>query len=319
VTGQADPDLAPRRVTSRRPEDAAPLVTGEAGAGLAPVADLVELETDQAPTGRADAAPQTDRIGLGTDLPDAARRLDTDPAPGTELAGAGPDLRHAADGVDPGLAPVAELVEVMRILRRDCPWDAEQTHRSLVPYLIEETAEVVEAIETGDDAALREELGDLLFEIVFHAHLGAERGAFSLGDLAADVAAKLIARHPYVFAGDAVPDDLMISWERRKKREKRRASAVDGLPEPLHTLARATKVVTRARSCGVPVALPDEPIGGTDLGAQLLALVARGQAAGVDADQALRAALRQLEDEVRALEETSAAGPAHEAAGDGPA
>jgi len=223
----------------------------------------------------------------------------TDPAAGADLA----PVTELVAGAD--LAPVTELVDVMRALRRGCPWDAEQTHRSLVPYLIEETAEVVEAIESDDDAAMREELGDLLFEIVFHAQLGGERGAFTLGDLAADVAAKLIARHPYVFAGDSLPDDLMVSWERRKKREKKRASAVDGLPEPLHTLARATKVVTRARSCGVPVALPDELIAAGALGDQLLALVARGQAAGVDADQALRAALRRLEAEVRAAEDAS--------------
>jgi XTP/dITP diphosphohydrolase len=190
----------------------------------------------------------------------------------------------------------------MRTLRTGCPWDAEQTHASLVAYLIEETAETVEAIEAGDDAALREELGDLLFEVVFHAQLGSERGAFTLDDLARQVGDKLIARHPYVFADGPVPDDLMGSWEQRKRIEKARASAVDGVPEPLSALARAGKVVSRIRHHGVPVALPDQLIDAATLGQAVVALVARAQASGVDADQAVRRAVRQLEAEVRSAE-----------------
>jgi len=201
-------------------------------------------------------------------------------------------------------AALDQLVEVMRRLRTGCPWDAEQTHLSLVQYLIEETAEAVEAIEAGDDQGMCEELGDLLFEIVFHAQLAAERGAFSFDDLAQGVADKLIARHPYVFADAEVPQDLMASWEQRKPR----TSAVDGLPEPLSTLARAHKVITRARHRGVSVNLPEEPITAAETGTQLLALVARASAAGVDPDQALRLAVRQLEQSIRAAETSAQSG-----------
>ncbi|MDR1077564.1 MAG: nucleoside triphosphate pyrophosphohydrolase [Propionibacteriaceae bacterium] len=206
-----------------------------------------------------------------------------------------------SDSADP-VDPLARLVEVVRALRVGCPWDREQTHLSLAPYLIEETAEVVEAIEAGDDNSLREELGDLLFEIVFQAQLGAERGAFELGDLAKEVADKLIARHPYVFADAPTPADPMTSWERNKRREKGRASAVDGIPEPLSALARANKVVTRARRHGVPLALPQTPITAAELGQAVVELVARANASDLDADQAVRRAVRQLEADVRAAE-----------------
>jgi XTP/dITP diphosphohydrolase len=172
----------------------------------------------------------------------------------------------------------------------------------LVRYLVEETAEAVEAIEAGDDAAMREELGDLLLEVVFQAEIGRERGAFTLADLAAGVADKLIARHPYVFADAPVPDDPMASWEQRKKAEKARASAVDGIPEPLSALARAVKTVSRARHHRVGVALPSDPIDAEAVGWQILALAARAEASGVDADQAVRQAVRRLEAQVRAAE-----------------
>ena len=191
----------------------------------------------------------------------------------------------------------------MARLRRECPWDARQTHRSLVQYLVEETAETVEAIETDDAVLLREELGDLLLQVVFHAEISAEQpGGFDLDDVAAGVADKLVARHPYVFADADIPTDLLGSWEKRKAVEKGRRSAVDGIPEPLSALARAHKVVTRARSHGVAVALPSDPIDAPEVGAALLDLVARAHAGGVDPDQALRTAVRELEQDVRALE-----------------
>jgi XTP/dITP diphosphohydrolase len=198
--------------------------------------------------------------------------------------------------------PLSRLVEVMRALRVACPWDAEQTHLSLVQYLVEETAEAVEAIEAGDDLLMREEFGDLLFEVVFQSQLAAERGAFTFDDLAAEVADKLMARHPYIFAEDDVPDDPMASWEQRKRREKKRLSAVDGIPDTLSSLARANKVITRARYHNVPVGLADEPITPQAVGAAIVELVARANAAGIDADQAVRAAVRELEADVRAAE-----------------
>lgn len=208
----------------------------------------------------------------------------------------------------PGLE---RLAEVMHAIRRGCPWDARQTHASLVTHLVEETAEVVEAIETGGgDAHLVEELGDLLMQVYFHAEIAAEEGRFTLDDVADGIADKLVARHPHVFADADVPDDLMAAWERGKREEKGRRSALDGIP-PLATLARAGKVVARARSHGVAVELPDAPVAGAEVGAGVLALVARAQASGVDADQAVRSALRALEDAVRAAE-ASATSPAGE-------
>lgn len=200
------------------------------------------------------------------------------------------------------LPQVERLADVMAALRSGCPWDAEQTHTSLVTFLVEETAEVVEAIEAGDDADLREELGDLLLQIVFHAQIAAEGGRFTLDDVAGQIADKLVRRHPYVFTDADVPDDLMGSWEQRKRAEKGRTSALDGIPGPLATLARATKVVSRARHHEVPLALDTHPITADEVGAGVLALVARAQASGVDADQATRAALRELEASIRAAE-----------------
>ena len=154
------------------------------------------------------------------------------------------------------LPQVERLVEVMATLRQACPWDAQQTHRSLVQYLIEETAETVEAIEGDDRDHLREELGDLLLQVVFHAEIAAESDAgFDLDDVAAGVADKLIARHPYVFASEDVPADLHGSWEQRKAKEKGRRSVLEGIPEQLSSLARANKIISRARSRNVPIEL----------------------------------------------------------------
>jgi XTP/dITP diphosphohydrolase len=182
------------------------------------------------------------------------------------------------------------LVEVMDRLRTECPWDRAQTHASLVPYLVEETCETVEAIETGDRDHLREELGDLLLQTVFHAKLASEQPD------------KQIARHPHVFAGEQIPDDLHGVWEQRKAREKQRSSAVEGIPEQLSALSRGTKIISRARSHRVPLELPDEEVTAEQIGDQILDLVARGQAHGIDAEQATRAAVRRLEDAVRTAE-----------------
>jgi XTP/dITP diphosphohydrolase len=198
------------------------------------------------------------------------------------------------------LPELARLIEVMATLRHACPWDAQQTHESLAQYLIEETAETIEAVETGNQEHLREELGDLLLQVVFHAEIAAERdGGFTIEDIAAGIADKLIARHPYVFATEETPDDLHFSWEQRKAAEKGRTSVLDGIPNQLSSLARANKIVSRVRSRRVTVALPTDPIAEGDLGRQVLALVARAQASGIDPDQAVRAAVRDLEARVR--------------------
>ena len=201
------------------------------------------------------------------------------------------------------LPEVERLVTVMTRLRSDCPWDAQQTHRSLVQYLVEETAETVEAIETGDNALLREELGDLLLQVLFHAEIAAESpDGFGLEDVARGIADKLIARHPYVFAAGEVPSDLNFSWEQRKAAEKGRASVLDGIPEQLSALARANKIISRVRSRRVGVDLPDDPLTAEQVGAEILALAARAEAVGIDPDQAVRDAVRGLERQVVAAE-----------------
>ena len=192
---------------------------------------------------------------------------------------------------------VQRLVEVMHRLRRECPWDAEQSHASLVGYLVEETLEVVEAIENGDDAALAEELGDLLLQVVFHAEIAAEQNRFTVEDVARGIADKLVARHPYVFSDEAVPDDLLASWEQRKRVEKGRTSALDGIPQRMSALTRASKVIGRTGWHGTDtdalLADPDD-----DIGRRIVALVAEAHAAGVDAEQATRAAVRELEQRI---------------------
>ena len=191
------------------------------------------------------------------------------------------------------------LVAVMHALRTGCPWDAEQTHTSLLHYLVEETAEVVDAIETGTDVDLREELGDLLLQIAFHSELASERDAFTIDDVARGISDKLVDRHPHVFAGEDAPDDLNAVWEQRKKAEKQRTSSLDGIPTSLPVLARANKVVSRARSHGVPLDLATDPLDEDQVGAELLAIVARAHAGGVDPEHALRVALRALESSIR--------------------
>ncbi|MDO5285591.1 MAG: MazG family protein [Actinomycetia bacterium] len=194
------------------------------------------------------------------------------------------------------------LLEVVHALRQGCPWDAGQTHHSLLHHLVEETAEVVDAVETGTDADLREELGDLLLQVVFHCEIASEREAFTMEEVAGQISDKLVARHPYVFSDAPVPDDLNQSWEQRKRAEKARRSALDGIPVSLPVLARAAKVIARSRAHEVAVSLPDEPLDEAGYGAEVLALTARAQAGGVDPEQALRSALRRLEADVHRAE-----------------
>ena len=204
------------------------------------------------------------------------------------------------------MSEVDRLVEVMHRLRHDCPWDAEQTHLSLVPYLVEEACEVVEAIEAGTSADLREELGDLLLQVVFHSELAAEEGAFDVQAVAAGIADKLVARHPHVFETEDAPTDPHASWEQRKAVEKGRTSALEGIPERLSALSRAAKILSRARSRRVPLPVAEdvEPITDEALGEALLDLVARAQASGLDAEQSGRTAVRRLEQRVRQAEQS---------------
>lgn len=180
-----------------------------------------------------------------------------------------------------------DLVEVMDRLRRECPWTAEQSHASLSPYLLEEAHETLEALDSGDSDHLREELGDLLMQIVFHARIAAETEGWDIDDVAAGIAEKLIRRSPHVFAGGVAEtaDDVDAAWQRIKATEKRRTSVFEGIPETLPALALADKVLGRLGSAEVS---------GDDLGARLLSLVVEARASGVDAEETLRKAVRAL-------------------------
>lgn len=195
------------------------------------------------------------------------------------------------------------LRAVMARLRNDCPWDARQTHESLLNHLIEEACEVVDAVEDGDDEDLREELGDLLLQVYFHAQIATDDGRFTIDDVAAGIADKLVRRHPHVFGASSAPEDIHASWEQAKQREKGRSSALEGIAQSMSSVARLHKVVSRSRAHGVPVALPSQPITADEVGDQVRDLVARAQASGVDADAAIRASLRQLEAQIEAAEQ----------------
>lgn len=139
----------------------------------------------------------------------------------------------------------------MATLRRECPWDREQTHESLAKHLLEETYETLEAIEDADLQALREELGDLVIQVVFHSLIAGEHGAFTISDVLDDLRGKLIRRHPHVFGDVEVsgPDEVKANWE-RIKREEKRSRVLDGIPKALPALARAAKVYRRAVEVG---------------------------------------------------------------------
>ena len=197
------------------------------------------------------------------------------------------------------------LVSVMDRLRSPggCPWDAQQTHESLVPYALEEAHELAEAIETGDRTGLREELGDLLLQVVFHARIATEHPSdpFDVDDVAADLVAKLVRRHPHVFEHAEVEGDVHVQWDRLKNAEKQRASALDGVPLALGALARAQKIAGRAGRAGLATEAPD----GLGLGDRLLALVLEAQTAGLDAEGELRRTAAAWEQDLRARESGS--------------
>ncbi len=235
-----------------------------------------------------------------------------------------PEVELVAGSWDLPGARLLDLVAVMDRLRSPggCPWDAAQTHRSLLQYLLEEAYETVEAVETDDLDGLREELGDLLLQVVFHARLGEEhpQTPWSVDDVAAGIVDKLIARHPHVFApadgpAAATAEQVDTRWDELKRVEKGRTSAVDGVPLDQPALALAAKLLGRAERAGVAVpvptvgpavALPDTPTQ-DEVGVLLLAIVARASAAGVDAEAALRAAARAYARRVRVAEQEAAA------------
>ncbi len=209
----------------------------------------------------------------------------------------------------------------MRQLRAECAWKAGQTHRSLARYLLEETHETLEAIDTGDTTGewghLREELGDLLLQVYFHAVIAEESGEFTLDDVARDIIAKMRRRNPHVFTPEGQVADagtrpsaesINDVWEAIKAQEKSRTSVTDGLPPGLPALLYADKVLDRLERAGsdvqnshlegaqAPLRGEQAPRRGGegDLGDRLLALVAEAREAGTDPEQALRDAVRRL-------------------------
>ena len=213
----------------------------------------------------------------------------------------------------PVAGELSSFVELVRTLRAKCPWDAQQTHRTLTRHLLEETYELLEAIEALDEESgagydlVEEELGDVLFQVVFHATLAAEAGAFTLADVARHVHDKLVHRHPHVFAGLDVDgtDEVVRNWEQLKKEEKGRTSVMDGIPGNLPALLYAHKVLRKAASVGVEVepaiGVPDDEA----LGALLLAVVDAARRVELDPEAALRAAAGRVRDETIRRESTT--------------
>ena len=244
------------------------------------------------------------------------------PGPGGEPAG-GAHLARAVAVVDRLVSPGG------------CPWDAEQTHRSLARFLLEETYEALDAIAADDPELLREELGDVLFQVLFHARLAEDlppARRFSIDDVAADAVAKLTRRHPHVFADVTVSgaDEVVANWDQIKQREKNRSSITEGIPTAQPALALAAKLVERASRAGIDVGpsagsaagsqagpetgwafgqgqtAPTEPDGDT-VGARLFALAAEAARAGIDPELALRETALRYADAVRAGEADRAA------------
>ncbi|GAA1139190.1 hypothetical protein GCM10009630_42680 [Kribbella jejuensis] len=256
-----------------------------------------------------------------------ADQLAREPRPAYDV-----EILHGSYDV-PG-SRLIDLVRVMDRLRRNCPWDQEQTHESLAKYLLEETYETLEAIDTGDRDHLREELGDLLLQVAFHSRVAEDDGdeGFTIDDVAGGIVEKLIRRHPHVFGTVAAADAAAVeaNWETIKAAEKQRSSVLEGIPLALPALALADKVLGRATKilptdaptpapadASAPVNAPADAPSPADavtpsdagrdaerIGQQLLAIVREARAAGVDAEQALRTAVAALTDQIRAAENT---------------
>jgi XTP/dITP diphosphohydrolase len=259
-----------------------------------------------------------------------------------ELEASGPavgevDVLHGSLDLPGG--HLLRLVAVMDTLRTACPWDARQTHESLAPHLLEESYEALEALESGEAGALREELGDVLLQVVFHARMAAERSdgtGYTVDDVADGIVTKLVRRHPHVFAGVTVSgaDEVKSNWDAIKAAERESAagrptSALDSVPFGQPALALAAQLQRRAERAGAPAELADEPGSheagvheagahkagahdggahdggahdGGDIGSELFALVGRARAVGIDPELELRAAARRYRDRVRAWE-----------------
>lgn len=219
-----------------------------------------------------------------------------------------------ADRCRPDPVPGSALLDAVAVMDRlrspgGCPWDAEQTHASLLQYLVEECYELHQAVEDGDRAAMREELGDVLLQVLFHARLAEEDAAtpFGIDDVAHDLVTKLVGRHPHVFGGGERVDTAERQerrWEELKRTEKQRGSSIDGVAHTQPAVALAAKLVSRTARAGLPVDLLPS---GTGVGERLFALAAQARLAGDDPEAQLRAAARRFAEDVRAAERSAAA------------
>ncbi|WBB58915.1 nucleoside triphosphate pyrophosphohydrolase [Streptomyces sp. WMMC500] len=262
------------------------------------------------------------------------------------LAGSGrvemPSLELLPGSYDVPGARLVDVVQVMDRIRRECPWSSIQTSEGLAEHSLEEVYELVEEIEAGNRHAVREELGDVLLQVVFHARIAEDdpEEPFSVDDVAGTIVEKLVRRHPHVF-GDAVaetPADVKAHWLREKALEKRRTSVTEGVPLAQPALSLVAKLAGRARTAGLNVPVPPGPGNGgpptaghggrTDeaadavgegrgepapaggpaavIGAELLALALRAEARGVDPETALRSAARGYREAILIAEKASA-------------
>jgi XTP/dITP diphosphohydrolase len=207
-------------------------------------------------------------------------------------------------------------------LRVACPWDARQTPESLAPCLLEECYEALAALESKDPAALADELGDVLLQVVFQARIAAESGTFTIDDVAERTVAKLIRRHPHVFGDVTVsgPEEVKRNWDTIKAEERGGASVLDSVPFAQPALSLAAQLQRRAERAGGPAGLPDGQPGVSGLGLELFALVTRARRAGLDPELELRAAARCYAELVREWEQAASqareepASPAREGA-----
>jgi XTP/dITP diphosphohydrolase len=217
-------------------------------------------------------------------------------------------ISDAADRpVEPRLDALRQAADTMRTVRDRCVWTQQIDHRDLVPYLVEESAELIDAVEEGSRAELREELGDLLWQVLFHAEI-ASRDAdepFDIDDVARGLTDKMVRRHPHVFGDDVAetPEEVLVLWNAAKAREKStRTSVLDGVSERMPSLALAQKLLGKAAPLVEAPAPEPDVATEAELGDALLALVATARAHGWDAERALRERLRALTAEVRAAE-----------------
>ncbi|WP_400999669.1 MazG family protein [Agromyces sp. GXQ0307] len=229
--------------------------------------------------------------------------------------GHGAGERATTDAAAATSAPGDGLLGLVAMVGRlrgpgGCPWDAEQTHESLVQYLVEECWELIDAIESGSREEMIEELGDVLYQVLFHADLAAHTPGegYDIDDVARHMTAKMVARHPHVF-GDREAEtaaDVVAFWDDLKASEKpHRTSVLDGVPQGMPALALAQKLLGKAEKVGVTRSATDAasaPATEAELGDTLLALVVSARAQGFDAERALRGAIRSMQEDVRAAE-----------------